>query len=33
MAPRGKPSDITEKDLEEFYASFSDLLIMTEEIG
>lgn len=26
MAPRGKPSDITEKDLEEFRASFSDLL-------
>jgi hypothetical protein len=27
MAPRGKPSDITEKDLEEFRASFSDILL------
>lgn len=32
MAPRGKPSDITEKDLEEFRASFSDMMLYEEKI-
>ena len=31
MAPRGKRSDVTEKDLEEFRASFSDILTEIEK--
>lgn len=33
MAPRGKPSDVSEKDLEGFHATFSDILMTMEEIG
>jgi hypothetical protein len=32
MAPRGKPSDVSEKDLEQFNATFSDILMKMEEI-